>query len=135
MGKIHISAKFPLSRYFKYSEVIAGVVLAGATSTQADLITVVVPATSDPYLAGMPDGSTASYTVVAPDQSPVLVPSLVPQAGEIITFTNVTGLDSWNGDTPFDPPDGESDDILGHLSDGPSDSGNNPENGIGDMYA
>jgi hypothetical protein len=46
-------------------------VMCIALPVNASLIT--VPGTSDPWLAGMPDGSTASTTDSAPGQSPVLV--------------------------------------------------------------
>src|SRR5262249_4020262 len=48
---------------------------------------VLVPGTSDPWLAGMPDGSTASMGDVAPAQSPALVPDLAVNAGDVLTFT------------------------------------------------
>ena len=37
---------------------------------------VVVPGNTDPYLAGMPDGATASAGDTAPDESPILVEGL-----------------------------------------------------------
>jgi hypothetical protein len=46
-----------------------------------------VSAISDPWLAGMPDGSTASVDDVAPDQSPALVPDQSVSAGDVLTFT------------------------------------------------
>lgn len=51
---------------------------------------VVVPGTADPWLAGMPAGSTASNGDVAPAESPVLVPGLTLSAGQVLTF-GVTG--------------------------------------------
>jgi hypothetical protein len=45
-----------------------------------------VPAISDPWLAGMPDGSTASIDDVAPAQSPALIPDLAFNAGDVLTF-------------------------------------------------
>jgi hypothetical protein len=48
---------------------------------------VLVPGISDPWLAGMPAGSTASIDDVAPDQSPALVPDLAVNAGDVLTFT------------------------------------------------
>src|SRR5262249_49819938 len=48
-----------------------------------------VPAISDPWLAGMPDGSTASIDAVAPPQSPTLIPvsDLRLNADDVLTFT------------------------------------------------
>jgi hypothetical protein len=48
---------------------------------------VLVPGISDPWLAGMPNGSTASGDDVAPAQSPALVPDLAVNAGDVLTFT------------------------------------------------
>jgi hypothetical protein len=48
---------------------------------------VLVPAISDPWLAGMPNGSTASIDDVAPAQSPALIPDLAVNAGDVLTFT------------------------------------------------
>jgi hypothetical protein len=47
---------------------------------------VLVPGLSDPWLAGMPNGSAASLDDVAPDQSPALVPDLTLTAGDALTF-------------------------------------------------
>jgi hypothetical protein len=47
---------------------------------------VLVPGISDPWLAGMPNGATASIDDVAPDQSPARVPDLTVNAGDALTF-------------------------------------------------
>jgi len=49
-----------------------------------------VRGTSNPYLAGMPDGSTCCITDSAPGQSPVEVPGGVA-GGQVLTFTGVSG--------------------------------------------
>lgn len=67
----------------------------------------VVPGTSDPYLAGMPDGSTASFGDVAPAQSPPQVTGVAVAPGMAFTFS-VAGSVSYYGATPTDPPDGNS---------------------------
>jgi hypothetical protein len=79
------------------------------TAGVAGTIAVVVPGTSDLWLAGMPPGSRASVTDVAPDQSPVEVTGFSLQAGTVLTF-RAAGLVS-NGvcGPPFCPtfgPDG-----------------------------
>lgn len=66
------------------------VVFTAFTSVNASTITV-VPGTSDLWLAGMPDGSTASSGDVAPAQSPVLVAGLSLTAGASLVFS-ATGL-------------------------------------------
>jgi hypothetical protein len=47
---------------------------------------VLVPGISDPWLAGLPNGSTASIDDVAPYQSPAKVPGLTLSAGDALTF-------------------------------------------------
>ncbi|MFN0053205.1 MAG: CARDB domain-containing protein [Planctomycetales bacterium] len=84
---------------------------------------VFVPGSSDPWLAGMPDGSTASYFDTAPDQSPVLVTGLPLTAGGVLTFV-VTGSVSNDSDPPSASPDGEG--FEGHYT--------GAENGISHAY-
>jgi hypothetical protein len=64
---------------------------AGAFSVRINRVNggnfpVLVPGISDPWLAGMPNGSTASIDDVAPDQSPAQVPDLTLTAGDALTF-------------------------------------------------
>lgn len=72
---------------------VFGLVL-GAAATSAGAVAVTVQGTADPWLAGMPPGSTASIDDSAPGQSPLLVPSLLLSAGGFVTFTHVTGATS-----------------------------------------
>ncbi len=53
---------------------------------QAGAVTVTVPGTSNPKLAGMPDGTTASSGDVAPNQSPVLAADSGLVAGASLSF-------------------------------------------------
>ncbi len=88
----------------------------------AGSITFYVPATSNPFLAGMPDGSACCSGDSAPAESPVLVSGLSLQAGTKLTFTDVTG--SMGNQGPSDStPDG-----LGFYQSGPT-------NGIGGYVA
>jgi hypothetical protein len=96
--------------------------------------TVTVLGTADPYLAGMPAGSTAIYGDSAPAESPTAVPGTLPAAGSLITFGDITGSVSYNGGTPVDPPDGYPGFWLQHA-DQPAGSPQNPENGIADLIA
>lgn len=64
-------------------------VLLGLTAL-ASAAPVVVTGRSDPYLAGMPGGST-NGSDVAPDESPVLVSGLNLTLGGQLTFTNAVG--------------------------------------------
>jgi len=83
--------------------------IAGPAPSSAVTVEVAVPGQADPWLAGMPDGSTASchsgVCSVAPDQSPTHVPDLCLVAGESLTF-EVTGGTAQHPNYPLLPPDG-----------------------------
>lgn len=68
-----------------------------AAPAAAQTVTIVVPGTSDPWLAGMPDGATASASDVAPTHSPVLVTGLTFVPGDRFGF-HATGR---VGNSPF----------------------------------
>lgn len=81
----------------------ATLLLALPLAAGAD-VTSVVPGTSDPWLAGMADGSTASGGDVAPTHSPVLAPiNLV--AGQVLRIS-ATGAVSYDPSAVLSPPDG-----------------------------
>jgi hypothetical protein len=67
---------------------------------ESDTLTVNVPATSNPYLAGMPNGTKARVGDSAPQQSPVLLPRTLSHA-VAVTFTAVGAIQH----TPECPPD------------------------------
>ena len=96
-----------------------------ASAATAQVSTVAVPGTSDPWLAGMPPGSTASGGDTAPAQSPVLVPGPVNiAAGGTLTFV-VTGEVSNTGVLQGLTPDGQA--PASHIA--------GAENGIADVFA
>jgi hypothetical protein len=74
-------------------------------------VTVGVNGNQNPFLSGMPSGSTCCFGDSAPTNSPTQVVGIPIVAGQIITFTSVTGSVSYAGGTPTDPPDGN----LGFL--------------------
>ena len=88
---------------------VFGLTVGGPAPTSAATVEVTVPGQADPWLAGMPDGSTASCYLgvcsVPPDQSPAHVPDLCLIAGEFLTF-QVTGGTAQNPNYPLLPPDG-----------------------------
>jgi hypothetical protein len=63
--------------------------LLGTNSPPIPLLN--VPGTADIYLAGMPNGSTASGTDSAPGQSPFLVPNLALTGGEALMVSVPVG--------------------------------------------
>src|SRR5262245_15816615 len=88
--------------------------------------TVIVPGTSDPWLAGMPDGSFASSGDFAPGQSPVLVTGIPIVPGAVYTFS-VTGMVGNDFYYPLYPGDGDLSTITPHLD--------GAQNGIGNLTA
>jgi len=64
--------------------------LVGCLPGFAQAVSVSVPGTANPYLAGMPDGSTAPPDQ-APNQSPVEVRGLDVASGGIVKFTETAG--------------------------------------------
>jgi large repetitive protein len=65
----------------------------------------VVPGTSNPFLAAQPAGSCCSSDS-APAESPVLAGAVT--GGSTLTFTDVTGGVSYAGGTPTDGPNGNA---------------------------
>jgi hypothetical protein len=65
-----------------------------------------VPGTSNPFLSGMPSGSTCCSGDSAPAEFPVFAGPAT--AGETFTFTNVTGRVANAPGAPSEPPDGGS---------------------------
>ena len=69
-----------------------------------------VPGSANPYLAGMPPGSSCcaaegGFPDTAPAQSPVQVNGLPLSAGAVLTFS-ASGSVSFSGGTPVNSPDG-----------------------------
>jgi hypothetical protein len=95
-------------------------------SAWGDVVLVSVPGSSDPWLAGMPDGSTASFGDVAPAQSPVSVTGLNYADGGVLTF-QVSGSVNYGGGPPVDPPDGNVNYVVPHAS--------GAENGMSNVLA
>uniref|UniRef100_Q01P80 Uncharacterized protein n=1 Tax=Solibacter usitatus (strain Ellin6076) TaxID=234267 RepID=Q01P80_SOLUE len=101
-----------------------GVALLGGQQPAASVV-VRVPATSNPYLAGMPAGTKSTYGDKAPEQSPVLVElSLTNAAAVIVTASGA--INHLPGCPPTcDPPKGSA--IARHQ--------NGAEHGISDVAA
>ena len=88
-------------------------------------VTISVPGTAHLWLAGMPDGSTASFGDSAPGQSPVLVVGIPVFGGAAFRFS-ASGSVSRGDPLPFYGPDGESE-VNNHWS--------GDENGIANLNA
>jgi hypothetical protein len=76
-----------------------------AGSALAITVSATVAGSANPYLAGMPGGSTCCGGDSAPAQSPTQVLGLGITGGAHLSFT-VTGSVSFSGGVPTDPPDG-----------------------------
>lgn len=92
------------------------------------VVNAVVPGTSNPWLAGMPDGSTASRQDSAPDESPVEILGLALVPGSELSFSPMGSV----GHTPTISgfgPDGDTSpsQTRGHTT--------GVENGIADLIA
>ncbi|HMJ64957.1 MAG TPA: PEP-CTERM sorting domain-containing protein, partial [Candidatus Binatia bacterium] len=79
---------------------------------------------SNPYLAGMPDGSTASSGDTAPAQSPAEVLGFPVTPRSVVRFT-ASGSVRWNPNQPYYGPEGELDLNTAHLA--------GAQNGISDV--
>jgi hypothetical protein len=88
------------------------------------------PGTADPYLDGMPPGSTASYDDNTTNAPPYQITSIPVIPGTYITLTNVTGQVRHDPTLPYDGPDGNTGYILDHGSDSPGGPTPSAENGI-----
>ena len=86
---------------------LAFLALAFAQSPKTVLV-VNVPATANPYLAGMPRGTKARAGDVAPDQSPVLVEASLRQAVSISFAARGSVQHAPYNPPQFDPPNGST---------------------------
>jgi Flp pilus assembly protein TadG len=75
-----------------------------ATVTTASQGVIAVPGTSDPWLAGMPNGTTADYYSafgdVAPNESPTQIPVSLT-GGQVINFQFQGSVSNWSGDNSY----------------------------------
>ena len=108
--------------------VVAGLLTLGLVNA-AGAVVVTVPGTSDPWLAGMPPGSTASLGDVAPAQSPAEVTGLPFVAGNLLRFAATGSTDHCTGGAcGLAGPEGDAiEGAFGHAT--------GAENGIADLAA
>lgn len=102
----------------------SGLVCMALLSSVAAFADTSVPGTSDPWLAGMPDGSPASSGDVAPDQSPVLVSGLTLTPGAALTFGVTGSVNNSPGPSGLGPDGGG---FFGHSG--------GAENGLSNVVA
>ncbi len=92
-----------LNKLFRVGAILAAAAFAASglfgQALKSDTLTVNVPATANPYLAGMPNGTKARIGDSAPQQSPVLVERTLSHA-VAVTFSAVGSIEH----TPACPP-------------------------------
>lgn len=104
-----MTARYPISILLLVN--IAAALLSGQTQDRAD-VHLLVPATANPYLAGMPTGTRARVGDRAPQQSPVLVEISLDRA-TAVSFRASGAVDHTPNCPPgCYPPDGSS--LTGH---------------------
>jgi hypothetical protein len=108
---------------------VIAVLLVLGLAPIAGAVTITVPGTADPWLAGMPDGSTASSGDVAPTHSPVQVLGLAFAPGDALVFSATGATDHCDfGACGLAGPEGD-------LAEGPTSHTSGAENGIGQVVA
>ncbi|MCM8593787.1 PEP-CTERM sorting domain-containing protein [Accumulibacter sp.] len=107
---------------------LAAVMTVGLAASAA-ATTIGVPGTADPWLAGMPNGSTASSGDVAPGQSPALVTGLSFAAGDLLVFSASGSTDHCtSGGCGLAGAEGDA-------NEGPTGHSGGAENGIGNVVS
>jgi hypothetical protein len=91
-------------RWISTTTSVIAVVAASLSALAVAQVNVTVPGTSNPYLAGMPNGSTCCSGDTAPAQSPVQV-GITLTPGSTLTFSATGGVD-FAGGAPASGPDG-----------------------------
>jgi hypothetical protein len=88
---------------------VAAISLFSASGLFASSVTVSVPGTANPFLAGVASGSCCNGDTV-PGESPSSAGAVT--VGATLTFTAVTGGVSYAGGSPTDGPDGNSGNLI-----------------------
>src|SRR5262249_31579183 len=93
------------ARFLRWASVAVALVVSLATPVFAQSVGVSVPGTANPYLSGLPNGTTCCSGDSAPAQSPVRVTGLPITPGSALTFSASGGVD-FAGGAPAQGPDG-----------------------------
>jgi hypothetical protein len=109
---------------FAVSLITVSILIAAAENLLA--VSVVVPATGNIYLSGMPNGTISQFGDSAPANSPTQFSALTLIPGQPLSFA-VTGSTNNGPGLTFFGADGNPSGVLSHD--------NGPENGISDVVA
>lgn len=90
-----------------------GLALACSLCAPVHAITVAVPGSANPWLAGMPDGATSSGDT-APAQSPIFIDLTQLGPGNYLTFTALGATDNGGG-LEFGPDGDDSNWVIDHA--------------------
>jgi hypothetical protein len=118
------NCRFPLfgviQQSMKYSSMKAKIIIASLTTllVQAAFAQITVPGTSNPWLAGMPNGSTSIGGDSAPAESPTLVTgiSIVGGTGYSFSASGGVSVDPRLYLYPLTGPDGNASDPTTHIA-------------------
>jgi len=94
-----------MNSFFSCLSVVVVLLIGFATNAQAGIVSVFVPGFANPYLAGMPNGTTAPFGDTAPQQSPLLIVGLDINQASYLSFS-ATGSASYNNSSFFGPDGG-----------------------------
>ena len=84
---------------------VVGSLIGFGNDAQGATISVFVPGSANPYLAGMPNGTTATNGDIAPNQSPLLVTGLNINQTNYLSFS-ASGTASYNSWIYYGPDGG-----------------------------
>jgi hypothetical protein len=126
----------PLASLFMFGRTmdVHGSVIATYTAATNTLIN--VPGKANPWLAGMPNGTTANFTNQgwvdqAPSNSPILASGLNITAGAVLNLTFTGSVSYYPGTQPFNP-DGDPSWIIDNYY---ATANGNAEHGIANINA
>jgi hypothetical protein len=99
-----LESRNPMKSIISHVFFVVGSLIGLGNYSQAATVSVFVPGFANPYLAGMPNGTTAPFGDSAPNQSPLLVTGLNINQASYLTFS-ATGSASYNSSI-YSGPDG-----------------------------
>ena len=102
-----------------------------AKATPSNSTTNTVSGLANPWLAGMPSGTTGNWYDTAPANSPVAFQGVAITPGAMLNITFTGSISNGPSYQPFGP-DGDSSDILDNLW---AESNGNAEHGIANIHA
>jgi hypothetical protein len=100
-----LESRIPMKFVFSYFFLIVGSLIGFCNYARAGTVAVFAPGSANPYLAGMPNGTTAPGGDSAPNQSPLLVTGLNISQASYLSFS-ATGSASYDGFNYYGPDGG-----------------------------